>query len=343
MWYAWNIIGMSPEAMVKLGYTAAEGEMLAPSAGGKKLRIMFGENTAYDFEDTRKRWPNNRVDYWSVAPGEERPDPFFQPMEAPLRLEIASTRPNTKPLEYEIEVVGIMKGDWRRGYETMFGAVMDIEDFKRITSEYNKANGIKKESGAEGYDNVRVKCVDIDSVADIEKAIQDMGFSNTYSMEQERRRMQENAQQIQLILGILGGVSLFVAAISITNTMIMSVYERTREIGVMKVLGCKLGNIRSVFLVEAALIGFIGGLVGDGLSYLGSWLLNTFGGRLGESFGLGGGGFYGAEEITPRLSVVPPWLMLLGLVFATIIGLVAGIIPAMRAVKISALEAIRTE
>ena len=67
---------------------------------------------------------------------------------------------------------------------------------------------------------------------------------------------------------------LLVAAIGITNTMIMSIYERTREIGVMKVLGCKVANIREVFLMEAGLIGFCGGLAGVGVSLAISKLLN---------------------------------------------------------------------
>ena len=82
---------------------------------------------------------------------------------------------------------------------------------------------------------------------------------------------------IQMILGGLGAVSLFVAALSIANTMTMAIYERTKEIGVMKVLGCGLGKIRAMFLVEAAMIGFLGGVFGVAISYALSLLLNTFG------------------------------------------------------------------
>ena len=81
-------------------------------------------------------------------------------------------------------------------------------------------------------------------------------------------------QQQQLFLGSLAAIVLLVAAMSITNTMIMSIYERTREIGVMKVLGCKVANIRQVFLMEAGSIGFCGGLAGVGVSLAISKLLN---------------------------------------------------------------------
>jgi ABC-type lipoprotein release transport system permease subunit len=130
--------------------------------------------------------------------------------------------------------------------------------------------------------------------------------------------------------------------------MIMSVYERTREIGVMKVLGCLVGNIRSIFLMEAGFIGFFGGVAGIALSYLLSFVLNFFGGALAEGggrFGMFGGfGMYGGMgEEAARVSIIPLWLVLLGMAFATGIGLVAGFYPANRAVRISALEAIKQE
>ncbi|MEG2204569.1 MAG: FtsX-like permease family protein, partial [Oscillospiraceae bacterium] len=69
-------------------------------------------------------------------------------------------------------------------------------------------------------------------------------------------------------LGTVAGVSLVVAALFIINTMLMSVYERTREIGIMKVVGCTVSDIRKNFLIEAGLIGFLGGVIGVLTSYL---------------------------------------------------------------------------
>ena len=77
-----------------------------------------------------------------------------------------------------------------------------------------------------------------------------MGFQTSSALE-FREAMSKQARLIQLVLGGLGAISLFVAALGITNTMIMSIYERTREIGVMKVLGCRLNDIRMMFLLEA--------------------------------------------------------------------------------------------
>ena len=80
---------------------------------------------------------------------------------------------------------------------------------------------------------------------------------------------------MQAFLGFIGMISMLVAALSIANTMMMSIYERTREIGVMKVLGCKLGNIRMMFLSEAAYIGVFGGILGLIVSYTLSYALNN--------------------------------------------------------------------
>ena len=134
-----------------------------------------------------------------------------------------------------------------------------------------------------------------------------------------------------------------VAAINIINTMTMAIYERTREIGVMKVLGCEIANIRTMFLMESSCIGFIGGVLGVLISLLVSLILNnltTIMASFGQYVDLSGiMGGYGASSST--ISIIPPWLMLAALVFATLIGLISGILPANKAVKISALEAIR--
>ena len=115
-------------------------------------------------------------------------------------------------------------------------------------------------------------------------------------------------------------------------------------------LGCELIHIRAMFLVESGAIGFLGGVIGVVLSLLISFVLNHitlimsfFGssvdlsGMLGSLSGGWGGGTGGA------VSIVPLWLILLALAFATLVGLLSGIAPAGRAVKISAMEAIRHE
>ena len=109
------------------------------------------------------------------------------------------------------------------------------------------------------YNNARVKVDDLDSVETVSEQIRAMGFQ-TYSNAEFLETMQEQYFMIQAVLGGIGAVSLLVAAIGIANTMMMSIYERTKEIGVIKVLGCSLKNIKQMFLMEAGFIGLLGGL-----------------------------------------------------------------------------------
>ena len=166
------------------------------------------------------------------------------------------------------------------------------------------------------YEQVYVKVDDLSYVTDVENAIHELGFSNTYSMNQQREEMQKQVMKSQMIFGGIAAVSLLVAAINIINTMTMAIYERTREIGVMKVLGCELGNIRTMFLLESSTIGFIGGLIGLIISLIASFVLNHLS-VLGQGFdlsGLMGGGYYMGGDGSAAISIIPPWLMLAALV-----------------------------
>ena len=122
------------------------------------------------------------------------------------------------------------------------------------------------------------------------------------------------------------------------NTMMMSIFERTKEIGVMKVLGCDMGDIRNMFLTESALIGLFGGLVGIALSYGISAIINglTGGGDSDVLMGFTNGG-------EGKLSLIPAWLAIFAIVFAMMVGMLSGYFPSVRAMKLSPLAAIRNE
>ncbi|MBP5750061.1 MAG: FtsX-like permease family protein, partial [Firmicutes bacterium] len=132
----------------------------------------------------------------------------------------------------------------------------------------------------------------------------------------------------------IGGISLLVAAIGIANTLIMSLYERTREISVMKVIGASLKDIRKMFQLEAGMIGFGGGVIGILLSYGISYVMNHF--LAGTIAGAIGG-------MGSKVSVIPWWLTLAALAFATFIGVISGYSPAQRAMNMSVLEGLKNE
>ena len=186
------------------------------------------------------------------------------------------------------------------------------------------------------YNNALVKVHDRKDVEAVVKKINDMGLG-AYTPLEMLKYMEETTNRLQMLLGLIAAVSLLVAAIGIANTMVMSVYERSKEIAVMKVLGCKLGNIRSLFLFEAGLIGFFGGAVGIGCSFLASHLFNKYGADLMGAFG---GRQWSFGQEMPPVSIIPVWLTWLGLSFSTVVGVIFGIFPAIRAMRLSVLQAI---
>ncbi|MEG1926012.1 MAG: ABC transporter permease [Ruthenibacterium sp.] len=339
----YDIIGIYPEALEKLQYTLLSGHFLEKSGSVKigpkaKIPVVVGQYIGYSFVDSKKKKNNSRQEGQLDAAGNPIP-PFVDVENDKLTFVSQKQDTNSKEITVDFHVVGVMQQDNEKGYETYGGVLMDLNTLKKLEAEYMKANKIKDPTyGTKGYNEVTVLVDDIKNVAAVEEYIKEtLGFQ-TNSMNSMREDMQKQAQSMQMVLGGLGAVSLFVAALSIANTMTMAIYERTREIGVMKVLGCELGKIRVMFLFEAAMIGFVGGVIGIAVSFALSLALNYFGPMLASS---GMGNFlpmYGS-----RISVIPFWLAAVGIIFSTLIGILAGLQPANRAVQISALEAIRHE
>ena len=306
--------------------------------------MLVGASTGYNFEDSRKSYNSPkryRYEGQTDANGKELP-PFVDIDKDKMTLTIKTGEGSTeKSRSWQLEIVGVLTPDGAKGYWTQSGVVLRIQDMQMLQKVYCDLTKTKLEE--KSYEQVYVKVDDLSYVTDVENAIHELGFSNTYSMNQQREEMQKQVMKSQMIFGGIAAVSLLVAAINIINTMTMAIYERTREIGVMKVLGCELGNIRTMFLLESSTIGFIGGLIGLIISLIASFVLNHLS-VLGQGFdlsGIMGGGYYMGGDGSAAISIIPPWLMLAALVFATLVGLVAGILPANKAVKISALEAIR--
>ena len=223
--------------------------------------------------------------------------------------------------------------------------ILPLDTLEKIKKDMDKilSNGSQTNTTT-GYNQVIVKCKDLDSVQEVMDQIKDLGEFNVYSPIEYITSAKKTNASIQILLGAIGGISLFIAAIGITNTMVMSIYERTKEIGIMKVIGARVADIKKLFLLEAILIGFLGGGIGVIFSHIVSFVINKGGPFLMEKLGMIGMsmGIAVGDEMA-KISSIPFWLSISSLIFASLIGLMAGYFPAKRAVKIEALKAIKSE
>jgi putative ABC transport system permease protein len=184
-----------------------------------------------------------------------------------------------------------------------------------------------------GYDALVIKAEDVGDVIGIETQVQALDYEA-----QSLRTLLDMADRAFAVLNTLleavGGLALFVAALGVTNTMIVAIYERTREIGIMKAIGASRGDVLKLFMSEAGLIGLLGGVVGLVLGSL-----------LGRGVDWVAHLYLRAQEVTGigSLSVAPWWLAAGAVAFATLVGLVAGVYPAFQAARLDPVAALRYE
>lgn len=195
-----------------------------------------------------------------------------------------------------------------------------------------KGNPIKEDSNNSKikYDSLQAIVDDTENVEAAEAEIRKLGYQ-TNSMAETSKEIESSSKNIMLILGGIGSIAFIVSAIGIINTMLMSIYERQKEIGVMKVIGASVSDIQTMFLIESGFIGFFGGILGLLISLLVGKLINGAIGGMGD-----------AMMETSNMIVIPPWLALVGVGFSALVGVLAGYLPARRATKLSAIDALRS-
>ncbi len=235
---------------------------------------------------------------------------------------------NASPTYTELNVCGVMS---EANSEMGFYSYVPLETAKKWYKEQQKKKKGSEKTKELTYSTILVSVDDTSNVVAVQQAIKELGFNST-SRADELSNVTEISNTLQLVLGGIGAVSLLVSAIGIANTMIMSIYERTKEIGVMKVLGCIVTDIRKLFLFEAGIIGLLGGFLGLGLSYLISMLLNKYAPEIGGQLGV---------DSASSISIIPAWLAISALIFSILIGMISGLYPAIKATKIKAIEAMR--
>ncbi len=230
-----------------------------------------------------------------------------------------------------IKVVSVLKEERGEPDYTMYMSLDDVTAFNEW------AMGRRINRNRDGYNMAIVKVADAKNVLDITDTIKNLGYQ-VYTPASFVQGINSFYVVLQVIFGGVGAIALLVAAIGIANTMAMAILERTREIGLMKAIGATNRDVLSVFLGEAAGIGFIGGLGGVLLGWSAGQILNVlalayFAGQTAQTGGL-----------PPSVAVyTPTWLPVFALVFATLIGLISGLYPALRAATLIPVNALKYE
>jgi len=222
---------------------------------------------------------------------------------------------------YALRVSGV-SSEVARGVRLSFGDRLAMKKWW-----YNEPRLLE----SEGYDMVVVRTGDVSQARKVVERLRKEKFE-VQSIDAILKVADRIFSVITAMLALVSGVALGVASIGIVNTMVMSIYERTREIGTLKAMGASRGDIRLLFTIEAGLIGLLGGVVGLVLS----WLL----GRALES----GAVWYSRANNLPlpeNLFLITPLLAAQTLLFAAFIGVAAGLYPANRAARLDPLAALR--
>ncbi len=186
-------------------------------------------------------------------------------------------------------------------------------------------------AGDSGYFIAEVRVADPTYVKPVMDQLNKMGF-RTFSITSQMDEINRIFLIINASLGLIGGIALLVASFGISNTMIMSIRERTREIGIMKAIGGSDGEIMRIFFIEASLIGLTGGLLG----VITGWLIDRLANVMANKWIIKNSAYIEFFSL--------PWYLLSGaILFAVIVSLAAAIYPALRAAKVDPIKALRYE
>ena len=341
-----QLVGLTQEEMQRQKLKMVEGSRL-PEATRGNLELIYGNGIPtmfYEKGTDRGYWDSQTLpdidfmnDQLFLILDEQA---YFEtqynsstPFDEGQSSETKKTKP---PKKHVVQGCGMIDGD-PQSYNAHYNNVYcDLDAMRALLQKEFAGGAIPGQPTTKtgkpyrffAYSSALVQADDLDNVEALAAEIQSHGY-NVETNAEFVKSMQKQFAMVQALLGGIGAVSLFVAAIGIANTMMMSIYERTKEIGVIKVLGCSLRNIKQMFLLEAGFIGFIGGVVGNIISFLMSFGINWVAKQ---------GQMMGGDT---KISYIPLWLVLASLAFAIFVGMAAGYFPAVRATKLSPLEAIR--
>lgn len=235
-------------------------------------------------------------------------------IEARIRLYGIEGKPIDKDVEFT--VAGILKPT---------GTQADDQSFIDI----NIATGIDEK---DVYNGIIVKVDSANQAPGARDAIEKQGLT-CYSAQDEIDSINKIMNAITLVLAFFSSISLIVGALMIINTMIVSVYERTREIGIAKAVGASQTDIIRIFLSECIIIGILGGLLGDLFGIIFSVMIDKIGKPLLVMQ-------LDISEIE-HLTAINVEILIAGFLISLVISIISGLYPAWRASKLDPVKALR--
>ena len=278
---------------------------------------------------------------------EAEPPNFFG---LPLEEDVTSDKNNDALVAKKFRIVGVLnlqvkEGAGQGGVRGLFpGARIYIPlpaarqwslehrgPMSQVALALARQSGSLGESESDGYDSAVVRVNDPIALTDVRKRLQELGFAS-FSIVDQLEQFRTVFLIIDSVLGLLGGISLLVASFGIANTMIMSILERTREIGIMKAIGAEDREIKLIFFVEAAVLGVVGGFAG----VLAAWAFDAIANRLAYRFILKPQGASFVDFFS-----LPLWLSAGAILFALVVSIIAALYPAARAARIDPVRALR--
>lgn len=180
------------------------------------------------------------------------------------------------------------------------------------------------------YERVQVRVDASENLNQVTNAVVERGFGVT-ALSKTVEQANKIFQGIQAVLAVFGGIALVVSAIGMFNTMTVTLLERTGEIGIMRTLGASANDIKILFVSEAVVVGFLGGVVGISIGVGIGFALNTLVNVAASNFG---------GKSVALFAYPIPFILFIA-AFSAIVGFLTGVFPARRAAALNPLDAIR--
>jgi ABC-type antimicrobial peptide transport system permease subunit len=309
-----EVYGIPPEGLPQMNISAASGNLSLETG-----QAIFGANIPLYFLDPEaSEFTAIEIDVFN----------------SPMSLNLLSLEGDERSIP--LEVTAVLAPETSRFDNAVF---LNFDD---ILAHQSWVNGAEPDLATLEYNQVLIRTSSRETTNLVRDEIAALGYA-VDSVGDFLDDLNNFFATMRLVLGATGGIALLVAAFVVANTMMMSVLERTSEIGLMKAVGARDSDVLLLFLLEAGLVGFAGGIAGVGLAF---FLANSINQAIINAQ-LDGSAQLGFLPLNPamiqgELLLIPNELALLAISIATLVGLAAGFFPAWRAARMSPVKALKS-